>query len=207
MGRKAMILLTDGAGPGQQGVDYQRHRKPPSVPTPPSTPFTLKAKNTTRTRNRGMGGRHGGAFPGGGGGYPGGGGGGYPGGGGAAAGGGQGGGGQEHNQVDGKKILQRMTSETGGRLFEVSKKQTVAEIYQQIAEELHAQYRLGYTPDADHAAEGYHQIDLTLRDTRRSESSRPVTATTPPHNPQLNPAVAHDEAISPGMKTLQSPLD
>ena len=49
--------------------------------------------------------------------------------------------------VDGKKILERMANETGGRLFEVSKKQDTAQIYTQIAEELRAQYRLGYTPD------------------------------------------------------------
>ncbi len=49
----------------------------------------------------------------------------------------------------------------GGRLFEVSKKQTVAQIYDQIAEELRAQYRLGYTPDQAAAAEGYHQVELT----------------------------------------------
>ena len=55
-----------------------------------------------------------------------------------------------------------MTQETGGRLFEVSKKQTVAQIYDQIAEELRAQYRLGYTPDQAAAADGYHQIDLTV---------------------------------------------
>jgi VWFA-related protein len=59
-----------------------------------------------------------------------------------------------------------MTSETGGRMFEVTKKETVASIYQQIAEELRAQYRLGYTPDADHSADGYHQIDLTLKNTK-----------------------------------------
>jgi hypothetical protein len=32
------------------------------------------------------------------------------------------------------------------RLFEAAKKQTVAQIYDQIAEELCAHYRLGYTP-------------------------------------------------------------
>ncbi len=53
-----------------------------------------------------------------------------------------------------------MAGETGGRLFEVSKKQTVAQIYTQIAEELRAQYRLGYTPDQATATDGYHQIDL-----------------------------------------------
>ena len=55
-----------------------------------------------------------------------------------------------------------MAQETGGRLFEVKKNQNVAQIYNQIAEELRAQYRLGYTPSQDAAASGYHQIDLTL---------------------------------------------
>jgi VWFA-related protein len=110
------------------------------------------------------GGRYpGGGYPGGGGGYPGGGG-GYPGGGGGGPGGNRpssGGGGASH--VDGKKILERMTQETGGRLFEVSKKETVAKIYDQIAEELRAQYRLGYTPDQATASDGYHQIDLSVK--------------------------------------------
>lgn len=63
--------------------------------------------------------------------------------------------------MDGKKILRQLSEETGGRFFEVSKKQTVAKIYDQIAEELRAQYRLGYTPDPSASSEGYHQVDLT----------------------------------------------
>ena len=35
----------------------------------------------------------------------------------------------EEPRVDGKKILERISKETGGRFFEVSKKQTVGEIY------------------------------------------------------------------------------
>lgn len=63
---------------------------------------------------------------------------------------------------DGKKVLERMCGETGGRVFEVSKKQTVDAIYTQIAEELRTQYRIGFTPAGDVASEGYHQISLTL---------------------------------------------
>jgi VWFA-related protein len=96
----------------------------------------------------GGGGSHGGGFPGGGGGYPGGGGGGYPGGG--------------HPHADGKKVLEQMCLETGGRMFEVSKKETVDGIYTEIGDELRSQYRLGFTPSAEAASEGYHQIDLTL---------------------------------------------
>jgi VWFA-related protein len=92
-----------------------------------------------------------------GGGYPGG---GYPG----RYPGGNGGGSNyppEQRRTDGKKNLERMVQETGGRLFEIKKNQDVAQIYTQIAEELRAQYRLGYTPSQEAAAAGYHQIDLT----------------------------------------------
>jgi VWFA-related protein len=55
-----------------------------------------------------------------------------------------------------------MADETGGRLFEVSRKETVAQIYKDIGEELRAQYRLAFTPDDKTASDGYHQIDLTV---------------------------------------------
>ena len=56
-----------------------------------------------------------------------------------------------------------MADETGGRLFEVKGgKDKVIDIYNQIAEELRSQYRLGYTPDAAITGDGYHQIDLKI---------------------------------------------
>ena len=74
--------------------------------------------------------------------------------------GGRGGNYPQHEQVDGKKILERISKETGGRLFEVSKKETVDKIYAKIEEELRNQYSLGYTPAKD-SAPGYHKIVLT----------------------------------------------
>ncbi len=78
-----------------------------------------------------------------------------------------GGGGQRHpgeERPDGKKILERISNETGGRLFEISKKQPIEEIYAQIENELRHQYSLGYTPDrGSTAAEGYHKIQLTTK--------------------------------------------
>jgi VWFA-related protein len=47
---------------------------------------------------------------------------------------------------DGKSVLQKMSRETGGGFFEVSKKHTLDAIYQQLQEELRSQYSLGYTP-------------------------------------------------------------
>src|SRR2546430_11117792 len=41
---------------------------------------------------------------------------------------------------DGKKILERLSRETGGGFFEVSRKQSVAQIYSRIQEELRNQY-------------------------------------------------------------------
>jgi VWFA-related protein len=63
---------------------------------------------------------------------------------------------------DGKKTLQRIADETGGQLFEVSRKQTIADIYKQIGEQVRAQYRLGFTPDGKTAADGYHRVILSL---------------------------------------------
>ena len=80
--------------------------------------------------------------------------------GGPGGGGGRGGG--YGQQVDGKKVLERICGETGGRVFEVSKKETVDKIYAEIGEELRSQYRLGFTPSAEAASEGYHLINLSL---------------------------------------------
>jgi VWFA-related protein len=80
-------------------------------------------------------------------------------------GGGRHGGGRypQEDRPDGKKILQQISKATGGRLYEVSKKETVDKIYAEIEEELRNQYSLGYTPDKDTGA-GYHKIQLTTKD-------------------------------------------
>jgi len=166
-GRKALVLLTDGVDSGSKesltdaieaaqradvivyavyykGKDQQRQND-----------------NYNRDNRRGGygGGYPGGGYPGGGGGYPGGGGGRSPGGGGN---GGPGGPSRKPN-VDGKQVLDRLCGETGGAVFEVTKKLTVDQILTQIGDELRQQYRLGFTPDADVAKYGYHQIDLSLK--------------------------------------------
>ena len=75
------------------------------------------------------------------------------------------GGGRRYPQeepVDGKKILERISKETGGRLFEASKKRSVGDIYDTIAEELRNQYSIGYSPAADLAL-GHHKINLSTK--------------------------------------------
>ena len=64
---------------------------------------------------------------------------------------------------DGKKVLERISKETGGRMFEVSKKETVDKIYASIAQELRSQYDLGYIPDKASYA-GYHKIQVATNE-------------------------------------------
>jgi VWFA-related protein len=93
--------------------------------------------------------------------------GGWGGGGGGGGGGTSGhGGGRRYPQEDrpdGKKILERIAKETGGRLFDESKKQTVDDIYSAIAEQLRDQYILGYSPQKDQSGPGYHKIQVATK--------------------------------------------
>jgi VWFA-related protein len=136
-GRKAVVVLTDGEDRG-------------SMETLASAIAAAQRAETVVYAIYFKGEQHGGGGHGGGwGGH-----GGYPGGGGGGRGG--------EKPVDGKKVLEQITGETGGRMFEVTEKQNFAAIYTQIAEELRSQYRLGYTPDAASSAAGFHRVDLTL---------------------------------------------
>ena len=161
-GRKAIVILSDGVDSGSKeslASSIEAAQRADTI----VYAIYFKGRETAGGYNQNPGRQGGGGFPGGrggGGGYPGGGG-GYPGGGGRGGGQGR----QPENlpsHIDGKKVLQRMADETGGGLFEVSKKETFAEIYKQIGDELRAEYRLGYTPDKETASDGYHRIVLSL---------------------------------------------
>jgi len=69
----------------------------------------------------------------------------------------------QHTHPDGKKILERISRETGARMFEVTKKQPIDAIYASIQEELRNQYNLGYTPDKTASGGGYRKISLTAK--------------------------------------------
>lgn len=88
-------------------------------------------------------------------------------GGGHGGGGGMGGGGHrrypQESRPDGKKILEQISRETGGRFFEVSKKMPIEQIYADLDEELRNQYGLGYVPDKADIAPGYHKIHVTVK--------------------------------------------
>ena len=163
-GRKAIVVLSDGEDRGskdtlQEAVEAAQKAE--------AEVYTIYFKGEDHGNNGGGPGQGGGrrsgiGFPGGGGGgmgYPGGGGMGYPGGGGRR-------GGQQPSSephVDGKKIMQQIAGETGGRFFEAKKKANFDAIYKEIAEELRQQYMLGYTPDAASGGDGFHRIALVTK--------------------------------------------
>ena len=74
---------------------------------------------------------------------------------------GRGGGGWD--AMDGSEVLARISRQTGGRYFEVSKKRTIEQVFEAIEEELRNLYSLGYSPDRAESATVYHKIRLTTR--------------------------------------------
>ncbi len=70
---------------------------------------------------------------------------------------------REESHPDGKKILEQISRATGGRLFQVSHKLTVAQIYAQIEDELRNQYNLGYSSDRPPIEPGYRKIHLATK--------------------------------------------
>ncbi len=140
--RRALILLTDGDDRGS------RESLTDAIEAAQRANFSVYAIYYKGEQDHsGFGNGFPGRFPGGrGGGFPG--------------GGGRTGGSDQRDKTDGKKVLQRMTEETGGRMFEVTKKYTVADIYKDIAEELRSQYRLGFSPVNND--DGYHRLTIDI---------------------------------------------
>jgi len=151
-GRKALFILSDGVDRGSkeslEDAMEAAQRADTSVYSIyyASEPAEHQGAGHHPGWHPGMGGP-GMGYPGGGGGYP-------------------GGGGQRTREArpDGKKILERISTETGGRFFSISKKLSINDIYAQAQEDLRNQYTLGYAPDrAGTRADDYHKIHLTTR--------------------------------------------
>jgi VWFA-related protein len=160
-GRKAIVVLTDGEDRGSQETVNSAIESCQKAETVVYTIYIGGHEDRDSGFNGPIddddpmdrrypgGGYPGGRYPGGG--YPGG---GYPGGSRYPR--------QQDNRPNGKKTLQRIAQETGGRYFEAKKKDSVDDIYAQIAEELRTQFMLGYTPPKDQTS-GYHSIQLTAK--------------------------------------------
>jgi len=138
-GRKALIVLSDGV---DRGSKESLETAIESAQRADTIVYSVLFKDDQEYGNRG-----GFGFPGG------------------MGGGRRGGGGRrepEEPRPDGKKILARISQETGGRMFEVSKKQPIDQIYSTIQEELRNQYSLGFTPDKTES-DGYHRLLLKAK--------------------------------------------
>jgi VWFA-related protein len=150
-GRKALILLTDGV---DQGSKYTLDRAIEAAQRSDTMVYSILFSDP-EAYNRPM--------------YPGGNGGHHGGWGGGPWGGGPMGGGQRYpmpqsqSHPDGKKVLQRLSQETGGHFFEVTKKESVEAIYKQVQEELRNQYSLGFSPERAEESFGYHKILLAAK--------------------------------------------
>jgi VWFA-related protein len=145
-GRKAIILLTDGV---DQGSKYSLDRAIEAAQRSDTMVYSILFADPD-AYNRGMSG--------------------YPGGMGRHGGWGGGPpmGGQRYpaptqSHADGKKVLQRLSQETGGHFFEVTKKESVEAIYKQVQDELRNQYSLGFSPVTAEQSTGYHKILLAAK--------------------------------------------
>jgi VWFA-related protein len=62
----------------------------------------------------------------------------------------------------GRKALLRMSTDSGGGFFEVSKKQTIDDVFTILEEELRSQYSLGYVSDVPLRIAEFRKIQLTV---------------------------------------------
>jgi VWFA-related protein len=139
-GRKALILLTDGA---DRGSKVSLSEAITTAQRADTLVYSIYISDETNSSpfagfgGPGMGRRGGGM--------------------------GRGGGPYGGSRPDGKKILQQISRETGGAYFEYSKKKTVGDIYRQLEEELRNQYSIGYTSTQPESEGGYRKIQLTVK--------------------------------------------
>ncbi|HXP88294.1 MAG TPA: VWA domain-containing protein [Bryobacteraceae bacterium] len=139
MGRKAMVVLTDGV---DHGSKVTLNEAIESAQRSDTLIYTIRFADDSGNRG-GFGGPSVG-FPGGGrrGGM------GRP-------------GGPQQDTADGKKILERIAHETGGAYFDVNGKMSLSRIYDRIEEDLRNQYSLGYTPED--LGPGFRRIKVTVK--------------------------------------------
>lgn len=153
-GRKAIFVLSDGVDRGSKETLTSAIEAAQRADTSVYCIYFAdrESNNSGFGHHGGWGGRGGGGgWPGGGGGWPGGG------------GGGRGNRYLQESRTNGKDILKRISSETGGELFEISKKLTIDQVFAQVEEQLRSQYAIGYKPDHSNTGPGFHKIALATK--------------------------------------------
>jgi VWFA-related protein len=68
--------------------------------------------------------------------------------------------------------LKKLGRETGGNVFEVTKKQPLHDIFEEIQAELRSQYNIGYTPARGTDAPGFRKIEVRPKDKNLKATAR-----------------------------------
>ena len=74
-----------------------------------------------------------------------------------------------------ERVLMRISRETGGRCFEVSKTQSIEQIFQAIQDELRSQYNLGFVSDVPVRISGFRRLQLSAKTKGLVSSPNPAT--------------------------------
>ncbi len=135
-GRKALILLTDGVDTGSKYTQFEAVAK---AQKSDSLVYSVLFADADAYQQAGFGGPRMGGM-----GRP------MPGGG-------------SYDRPDGKKVLEQIARETGGRFFQVSHSHTLDKIYAEIQEDLRSQYSIGFTPDPPSEGGIYRHVHLTAK--------------------------------------------
>jgi VWFA-related protein len=151
-GRKALILLTDGVDTGSRYTLFEAVASAQKADTlvysvlfSGGDSYPVQSMGGPRMGGRGMGRGGGmGRMPGGGG----------------------------YDRPDGKKVLEQMARETGGRFFQVSHSHPLDKIYAEIQEDLRNQYSIGYTPDPLVQGGVYRHVHLTAKKKNMTVATR-----------------------------------
>lgn len=60
--------------------------------------------------------------------------------------------------------LKRMAEQTGGRVYKVGRKQSLADVFRELQEEMRSQYAIGYTPSNSERDGSFRRIEVRTRD-------------------------------------------
>jgi VWFA-related protein len=72
-----------------------------------------------------------------------------------------------------RNTMRKIARETGGRYFEVSRNQSISQIYQEIENEMRNQYNIAYRSDRVDGSKRYRKISLTAIDKNLTVQTRP----------------------------------
>ena len=70
------------------------------------------------------------------------------------------------------QVLEKMSRDTGGHVFTVSRTASLRQIFAAIGQDLRLEYELGYTPPLDTLPNSYHKLELKVKDKKLTVQAR-----------------------------------